>query len=47
MSILTELETGLLMLLFEAWQVRIECRSVLCRFSIKIVLTVFCPSEWS
>ena len=40
MSILTEVDTGLLMLLLLAWQVRMEWRSSLPRLSSSRVLTV-------
>ena len=46
-SILTDVETGLLMLLFEAWQVKIEWRSFLWRSSIRRILMIFCGSEFS
>ena len=47
MSILTEVDTGLLMLLLLAWQVRMECRSWRLRLSSMRVLTVLCGSEFS
>ena len=47
MSILTGVETGLLMLLLLAWQVSTECRSVRWWFSKRIVFTVLCLSVFS